>query len=458
MRGGKLALLVIGVLLALVGASLLAAGGGLTWAYATQRDDDGYFTRSDVRLETPTAAMHSESIDLGTEEGPGSWFVDRDIARVRLVADAGERPMFIGIARTADVDAYLKPVAHDLVADIDDDDDDVTYERQGEGTATLTPPADEDIWVASANGSGVQSLTWDLEAGRWSVVLMNADARPGVDAMVSAGVRLRYVVPAIIVLFAVGAALLGIAAVLLVVATRHERVAAPQGTVQPAMSPGPSAIRLTGRLDEPLSRGLWLVKWFLAVPHLIVLAFLWVAFLLLTVVAGFAILFTGRYPRGIFDFNVGVLRWTWRATYYATSGIGTDRYPPFSLQPSDYPATLDIAYPEHLSRGLVLVKWWLLAIPHYIVVGLLAGGGAFAIGDDNGRFTFGVGLIGILTIVAGVIVLFRGHYPRPLHGLIVGLARWVYRVMAYAALMTDEYPPFRLDQGADEPVAAAVAG
>ena len=134
-------------------------------------------------------------------------------------------------------------------------------------------------------------------------------------------------------------------------------------------------VRVDGTLDRHLSRWLWLVKWFLAIPHYVVLAFLWLAFAVLSVVAFFAILFTGRYPRAIFDFNVGVLRWTWRVQYYSYGALATDRYPPFSLRDDPaYPARLQVEYPQRLSRGLVLVKWWLLAIPHYLVVGLFVGG------------------------------------------------------------------------------------
>jgi hypothetical protein len=159
-------------------------------------------------------------------------------------------------------------------------------------------------------------------------------------------------------------------------------------------------VRLEGNLDARLSRWLWIVKLLLAIPHFVVLAFLWIAFLAVCVVAFFAILFTGRYPRSLFDFNVGVLRWTWRVSFYSFNALGTDRYPPFTLRDvPDYPATLEIAYPERLSRGLVLVKWWLLAIPHYVIVGIFAGG---ATG----------GLVTVLVCVAGLVLLFTGTYPQ----------------------------------------------
>src|SRR6516165_228774 len=98
-------------------------------------------------------------------------------------------------------------------------------------------------------------------------------------------------------------------------------------------------VRVRGDLDPALSRWQWLVKWILAIPHYIVLFFLHIAYVVVTVIAFFAILFTGKYPRGLFDFNVGVLRWRWRVLFYALSVLGTDKYPPFSLRPnSEYPA------------------------------------------------------------------------------------------------------------------------
>ena len=214
----------------------------------------------------------------------------------------------------------------------------------------------------------------------------------------------------------------------------------------------PFPIRIEGRRDAELSRWLWVVKWALAIPHYILLGFLWLAFFLLTVVAFFAILVTGRYPRGIFDFNVGVLRWTWRVAFYSYGALGTDRYPPFTLDDiPDYPARLSVEYPERLSRGLVLVKWWLLAIPHYLVVGILLGSGSYvASHTDEWGGGFHAGLIGLLVLIAGFALLFTARYPPGIFDFVLGLDRWVARVVVYAGLMTDRYPPFRLDQGGDD--------
>jgi hypothetical protein len=202
-------------------------------------------------------------------------------------------------------------------------------------------------------------------------------------------------------------------------------------------------VRVEGQLEPGLSRWLWLVKWLLLIPHLIVLLLLWIAFVIVSVAAFFAILITARYPRALFEFNVGVLRWTWRVGFYSYSALATDRYPPFTLaHVPEYPASLQIAYPERLSRGLVLVKWWLLAIPHYVVIGIFAGGW----GPQGGA-----NLIAVLAFFAGVSLLFRTAYPGGIFDFVMGLNRWTMRVAAYAALMRDEYPPFRLDLGPGEP-------
>jgi hypothetical protein len=194
-------------------------------------------------------------------------------------------------------------------------------------------------------------------------------------------------------------------------------------------------VNLRGELTLPPSRGLWLLKWLLAIPHYIVLFFLYIAATVVWIIAFFAILFTGKYPQGLFDFTTGVLRWSWRVGFYTYQALGTDKYPPFSLKPDpDYPADLETAYPEKLSRGLVLVKWWLLAIPHYIIVAIYMGG--------NNH----IGLIGILTIINAIVLLFGGKIPVDIFKLVIGLDRWSYRVYAYTALLTDEYPPFSLGE------------
>lgn len=231
-------------------------------------------------------------------------------------------------------------------------------------------------------------------------------------------------------------------------------------------SPRPYPVRVEGELDPKLSRALWLVKWLLAIPHYIALTFLTLVAVVLTAMALVAILVTARYPRWIFRFNRGVLRWSWRVAFYSWSVLGTDRYPPFTLKRTDYPATLEVAYPERLSRGLVLVKWWLLVLPHAAIVTFFGTGvwslvstpAVLAAGDRQVLTWLGlVDLIGILTLVALVALLFRARYPRGLFDLLMGLNRWGLRVFAYMALMHDEYPPFRLDQGGREPEAPSAS-
>src|SRR5690606_19686555 len=200
--------------------------------------------------------------------------------------------------------------------------------------------------------------------------------------------------------------------------------------------------QLEGALDPALSRGMWLVKWLLAVPHFIVLGIMWAAFPVVVLASGVMILITGRYPVALFEFVVGVLRWNWRVVFYATGVLATDQYPPFTLARTDFTATFDVVYPERLSRWKVLVKSWLLALPHLIIIGILAGlAWTFSDGPSTG------GLVGLLVFIAALILLFTGVYNTGLFNLVMGIHRWIYRVFAYTSLLRDDYPPFRLDQG-----------
>jgi hypothetical protein len=480
MKVGRIVMIVIGALVALIGFGMLAGGTTGLIAYATQRTD-GYFQTGEVRLTTATYAITSDRVDLESEPGDGDWLIDRGaLGSVRLRLDPGRRdtPIFVGIGPTADVATYLDGVSHDVIRDFELSPDRVFY-RRVPGEATPEPPGDQAFWAAQITTAEPDDLTWEVESGDWTVVLMNADATRGVDLDARLGIKVDWLLPALIGLIIGGLALLAGGTALIIVGSRGlarqpeplpAASPAPPGwpapapafpaPTEPAVTSRPAApypLVLTGRLDAELSRGLWLVKWLLAIPHYVVLVFLWVAFTVVTIIAFFAILFTRRYPRGLFDFNVGVLRWSWRVGYYSYSTLGTDRYPPFSLQPGDYPAELTVQYPEQLSRGLVLVKWWLLAIPHYLVIALFGGGWWLGWWEPSDVRWTGEwpGLIGLLVLFAAVALLFTGRYPRSIFDLVMGLNRWVYRVVAYATLMTDHYPPFRLDQGGEETTANA---
>ncbi|MGZ6898586.1 MAG: DUF4389 domain-containing protein [Acidimicrobiia bacterium] len=453
MSTGRRVVLVIGVLLALPALALMIAGGIAGSAYAFARDQDGYYSADLDPVRTGAVAVTTHDLDFGTDPGPATLLDRLDVKfRIHARDRRSGQDLFVGIGRTTAVESYLRGARIARVEEVDGSR--LVLKTRG-GARSVDSPLTQRIWVRRAVGR-TPTVVWKPKDGRWTVVLMNASGRSGVSANIEVAVRADFLGVLSLILLGLGI-LVAIAAVLLIVFAvrgRHgppgsEDAApvpvAPVGGMAPAPTREP--VVLSATLDPNLSRWQWLVKWFLAIPHAFVLLFLWAAFFLLTIVAGFAILFTGRYPRAIFDFNVGVMRWTWRVEYYAGhGGIGTDIYPPFTLADvPDYPAHLDVVYPEHLSKGLVLVKWWLLAIPHYLVFAAVTGGGF--------NRTAGVGLLGLLVVVAGVVLLFTSRYPRPLFDLIVGCNRWLYRVVAYVALMTDRYPPFRLDQGGDEPPA-----
>jgi Domain of unknown function (DUF4389) len=182
-------------------------------------------------------------------------------------------------------------------------------------------------------------------------------------------------------------------------------------------------LRFDVEYPEQLNRWLPLVKWLLAIPHLLIVYALFAVAQVLWLIAFFAILFTTRYPRELFTFVENIYRWNANISAYIY--LMRDEYPPFSWEPGLYPVTYEIDYPEQLNRWLPLVKW-LLAIPHYFA--LIALGIAAA----------------VVALIAFFAILFTTRYPRGMFDFFVGVLRWSNRVLAYVSFMRDEYPPFSL--------------
>lgn len=458
--GGVVAL-ALGILLAMLGLGGIIGGVAVAAVFAHQ-GPDGYLSSPVRDFSTTSYALTSPPARIGTDKLP----LALGSLRLSAASTSSGGQVFIGIGPKSDVENYLSGVHVSQITGVETSPFRVQY-SDVPGTAAATPPGDQSFWAESASGPGIQQLTMDLRSGDWVVVIMNSDAGAGVTVHLQAAVHsplFGALTPALwiggAVLLLIGASLIAIGAIVL-----GRRTPAPiaEGSAFPAsgvLAAQRNPVRLSGQLDPQLSRGLWLVKWLLAVPHVVILAFLWFAVFVTTVISGVAVLFTGRYPRPLFVFAVGVLRWNWRVTFYAYSALATDRYPPFTLASTNYPADLDIDYPQHLSHGLVLVKGWLLAIPHLIIVGIftstvwLTWTGIDTWTSDNDRST-GISLLGILVLVAAVMLMFTGRYPRTVFDLVMGINRWIYRVAAYVLLLRDEYPPFRLDQG---PLYPAEAG
>ena len=437
MSAGRIVLIVFGAIFLLISIGMLIAGGALVWVNQALTDSEGFITTDTIYLERASYAITTKPAEIDIESG---WFVDRhDIATIKVQGSSEDnsKQIFIGIADEADVEAYLSGVDYDEIRDFRIHPFRVYYTNHS-GSSAPEAPTSQTFWVVSEYGPGTQTLEWEVETGNWVLVLMNADGTAGVDVSASVGVEVPWIFWVGVGLLIGGIVLLVIGVGLILLATRRRRVSgeAGAGTGGPAVSEGqaPYPFTFKGDLTEPLSQWLWLVKWLLIIPHLIVLLFLWVAFVVVWIMALIAIMLTAKYPRSLFDFNVGVLRWTWRVGFYSYQALGTDKYPPFTLDAGGYPADLEVAYPTMLTPGLALVKWWLLAIPHYVIIALFVGS----------RWAWWPGLLCVLVCFGAVALLFTGRYPRGIFDFVMNIDRWIYRVAAYAGLMTDRYPPFRL--------------
>lgn len=449
-RASSIAMLIIGIILSLTGASL-AAGGLAVAVLSSDQRDDGYFTSPTERYAVASHALVSPRLETFGEGTAERLPFDVGTLRVRVTASDPTDEIFIGLAPRDAVEDYLEGVDRTELRDVNFNPFRPVY-RNLPGSASPELPESQNFWAAAASGPGEQEITWNIAAGNWTVVVMNADASPGISADLQAGFRSELIQPAGAAILVIGLVTLAVGVPLLILgATGLGRAVDEPGQpplATPATGIQPYPAKLIGHLDPGLSRWLWLVKWLLAIPHYFILFFLWFAFAVTTIVAWFAILFTGHYPRSLFTFNVGVIRWNWRVAFYAYAAAGTDRYPPFTLARADYPADVVVDYPERLSRGLVLIKSWLLLIPHLLIVAAITGSATWGWQVQRGEYegTGGLSLLGLLVLVAVVTLLFTGSYPRPLFDFILGLNRWTTRVLVYGALMRDEYPPFRLDQ------------
>jgi len=212
-------LLVFGTFVTLVGLSLLAAGGAGAWALG-ERDSSGYFATGSHRLSTPAYALASENLNVDSDV-PG-WFGDH-FATVRVQATS-DRPVFIGIARTSEVDQFLGNVPHDEITDIDADPFKYTV-RRIDGSVTPASPTRQSFWRVQASGSGTQTIEWALEGGDWSAVAMNADASRGVSVDARFGIRVSSLVWLMVVGFVVGALILLGGAAMLYFGARRPRTA-----------------------------------------------------------------------------------------------------------------------------------------------------------------------------------------------------------------------------------------
>lgn len=193
----------------------------------------------------------------------------------------------------------------------------------------------------------------------------------------------------------------------------------------PPRPPSDYPVRFSAERQADYNRALPFFKWLLAFPHYIVLALLAIGAVFVHLIAFFAVLITGRYPRGLWDYIAGLLRWGSRVGAYVY--LLTDRYPPFSLADSAaHPVRLEIDYPDHVNRWRPLVHW-LLILPYAFVAGLL------------------MQLAAIVALIGAFVILFTKELPPGMFTLILNPFGWQVRASAYANYLVTRYPPFEWD-------------
>jgi hypothetical protein len=236
MNGRSIALVITGGLASLLAVGLIAGGGLAVWGNS-QKDSDGYLSTDTHHFEAGSRALATENLDVNL--GDADWIAQtNDLGKVRVQVDSrGDKPVFVGIARTSEVENYLAGVSHTTLTDVNTSPFEAQYDDHA-GNRHPVAPADSHIWAASEHGSGKQTLNWEIADGDWSVVVMNADGSQGVDADISTGAELPF-------LSALGWSAVGggsfaliIGAALLIMGIRRSN--GPTGTA-PIAAPAPAA-------------------------------------------------------------------------------------------------------------------------------------------------------------------------------------------------------------------------
>lgn len=191
--GGRTVLTVVAGIVALLAAGLLIAGAALLWV-SGQRDSDGFFTAGPYEFTSPTFAISSDGLEV-VADAP-RWLFDQDrLATIRIRASGADRPLFIGVGPKEDVDRYLADVPHQVATDVGIDPFDVQYREAIGRRPPPLPPDGATFWAASSVVQGEGELEWDVESGRWTVVVMAADGSAGIDALLELGAKVDFLVP-----------------------------------------------------------------------------------------------------------------------------------------------------------------------------------------------------------------------------------------------------------------------
>ena len=225
MRFLKVVSAVLGIVFVLAGIALVTSGGFLFGVYGNERDSSGFFTTPSQQVGSYGFALTVP--DINGQLGPRweRWVPTHARATVRIAGTSElPAPLFIGVGPTSQVSRYLSGVTRDRIQSIDLTAGSIQYDHV-DGRSLPATPGKQGFWVAKAEGTGKQTLEWDLEEGDWAVVIMNGDATPPVAATMTIGAHFGIITPLVTGLTAGGFLVLAIGATLVVLGIRRRRPA-----------------------------------------------------------------------------------------------------------------------------------------------------------------------------------------------------------------------------------------